>query len=58
MDIQQVVKQSRPASMTTLDTLGLLLTRMIRFRTVICYASYVNANDRLIDPSRPGQERS
>jgi hypothetical protein len=39
MDIQQVVKQSLPASMTTLDKLGPSLTRMIRTSTVICYAS-------------------
>ena len=39
MDIQQVVKQSRPASMTTLDKLGPSLTGRIRIRTVICYAS-------------------
>jgi hypothetical protein len=40
MDIQQVVKQSLPASRTTLDKLGPSLTRMIRISTVICYASH------------------
>ncbi len=39
MDIQQVVKQSLSASMTTLDKLGPSFTRMIRISTVICYAS-------------------
>jgi hypothetical protein len=39
MDIQQVVKQSLPASRTTLDKLGPSFTRMIRISTVICYAS-------------------
>src|SRR5262249_3445916 len=39
VDIQQVVKQSQPVSRTTVDKLGLLLTRMIRISTVICYAS-------------------
>ena len=39
IDIQQVVRQSRPGSMTTLDKLSPSLTRMIRISTVLCYAS-------------------
>ena len=37
--IQQVVKQSQPASMMTLDKLGPSLTGRIRISTAICYAS-------------------
>jgi len=39
INIQQVVKQSQPANMTTLDKLGPSLTGRIRISTVICYAS-------------------
>ena len=39
IDIQQVVKQSQPASMMTLDKLSPSFTGRIRISTVICYAS-------------------
>jgi hypothetical protein len=39
IDIQQVVMQSRAASMTTLDRFSPSLTGRIRISTVICYAS-------------------
>ena len=42
IDIQQVVKQSQPASMMTLDKLSPSFTGRIRISTVICYASNVN----------------
>ena len=38
IDIQQVVKQSQPASMMTLDKLSPSFTGRIRISTVICYA--------------------
>jgi hypothetical protein len=39
IDIQQVVKQSQPASIMTLDKLGPSFTGRIRISTAICYAS-------------------
>src|SRR5205823_2022171 len=39
IDIQQVVKQSQPASMMTLDKLSPSFTGRIHISTVICYAS-------------------
>src|SRR5262249_12438115 len=39
VDMQQVVQQSYPGRMITLDSLGPSCIRMIRISTVICYAS-------------------
>src|SRR4030095_17018434 len=39
IDIQQLVMQSHPANMTTLDQFGLSLTGRIHISTVMCYAS-------------------
>src|SRR6266436_3290844 len=41
IDIQQVVKQSQPASMMTLDKLGPSFTGRICISTAICYASKI-----------------
>src|SRR4030095_9106166 len=57
MDIQQVVKQSLPASMTTLDKLGPSFTRMIRISTVICYASDLKPPRRAADAQSLNQAR-
>ena len=52
IDIQQVVIQSRAASMTTLDKLDPSLTGRIRISTMICYASARVWAERLGKPVR------
>ena len=58
IDIQRVVKQSQPASMTTLGRLSPPLTVKIRISTVMCYASLLRIPPNVVVNGAPQRVRA